>query len=100
MLEHNNILVLFYELKIIYLGTLKKQSSMFFFYVFFRNISLQITMNDYQDDESGAFDVTVSTIVEESQLTRSTVFYCNLVLPSTPYQITKKFVYIAGKKSI
>lgn len=68
------------------------------FSLFFRNESLQITMLDYQND--GAFDVTISSLVPESQLTSRTTFYCELIIPSTPCHITKKFIYSIGKKSI
>lgn len=61
----------------------------------FRNSSLPIEILDYQND--GAFDVTISTLFSESELPSRTTFFCELIIPSTPYNITKRFVYNPGK---
>ncbi|CAH1732597.1 uncharacterized protein LOC114129278 [Aphis gossypii] len=59
-----------------------------------RNSSLPIEILDYQND--GAFDVTISTLFSESELPSRTTFFCELIIPSTPYNITKRFVYNPG----
>uniref|UniRef100_A0A2S2Q2N4 Ig-like domain-containing protein n=1 Tax=Sipha flava TaxID=143950 RepID=A0A2S2Q2N4_9HEMI len=59
-----------------------------------RNSTLPIDILDYQND--GAYDVTVSSLFSESELPSRTIFFCKLIIPNTPYSITKRFVYNPG----
>lgn len=68
---------------------------LFFFFFFFRNRSLFAETLDYQND--GAFDVTVYVLLSESELPSRTVFFCELIIPNTPYNVTKRYVYSPGK---
>lgn len=70
---------------------------MFLFVIFFRNCTLPIESLDYQND--GTYDVTVSTFFSESELPSRTIFFCELVIPNTSYNMTKRFVYNPGKKT-
>lgn len=63
-----------------------------------RNSTLPIDILDYQND--GAYDVTVSSLFSESELPSRTIFFCELIIPNTPYNITKRFIYNPGKKNI
>lgn len=65
------------------------------FFLFCRNSSLPVELVDFPND--GAYDVTVSTLFTESELPSRTVFYCELIIPNTPYNVTKRFVYNPGK---
>lgn len=68
---------------------------MYVFNFYYRNSTLPIEIQDYQND--GAYDVTISTLFAESELPSQTIFFCQIVIPDTPYNTTKRFVYNPGK---
>jgi len=69
-----------------------------FVFLFRRNSTLDTEILDYKND--GAYDVTVSSLFSESELPSRTVFFCQVIIPGTPYNITKRFIYNSGKSFI